>query len=95
MLLVLVDILNIIINVIVMLIIVQFIFGLLLMFNVISMRNGGVAQIYSALNALLEPLYAPVRRILPDTGAMDFSPLVVLIGLQIIQRVLEYAAVSI
>lgn len=41
-----------------------------------------------ALDRLLEPLYAPIRRILPQTGMLDFSPLVLIILVQIVSRLL-------
>ena len=40
------------------------------------------------LDRILEPLYAPIRRILPRTGMIDFSPLVLLILIQIIETLL-------
>ena len=49
----------------------------------------GVAAIWQALNALLEPILRPVRRLLPNTGAIDFSPLVVIIGLNILSMLLS------
>jgi YggT family protein len=86
-----IDILGMIINVIVMLVIVQFIIGLLFAFNVVSSRNEFLFQIYRSINALLEPVLRPIRRIMPDTGAIDFSPLVLILGLTIVQRVLLYS----
>ena len=67
------------------LVIVQFVLGLLIAFNVVNMSNQFVSAIWTALNALLQPLLAPIRRIMPNTGAIDFSPLVLIIGLQILQ----------
>ena len=86
-----IDILGMIINVIVMLVIVQFIIGLLFAFNVVSSRNEFLFQIYRSINSLLEPVLRPIRRVMPDTGAIDFSPLVLILGLTIIQRVLLYS----
>ena len=40
------------------------------------------------VNALTEPLMAPVRRLLPPMGGLDFSPLVVIIGIGAVQRIL-------
>jgi YggT family protein len=37
---------------------------------------------------ITDPILAPVRRIMPSTGMLDFSPMVVLILLQVLQRVL-------
>lgn len=85
-----IDILGMLINVIVMLVIIQFIIGLLFAFNVINQRNEFLWQVYNSINSLLEPVLAPIRRILPQTGTIDFSPLVLIIGLQIFMRVLIY-----
>jgi YggT family protein len=40
------------------------------------------------LDSLLEPFYAPIRRLLPPVGMIDFSPLVLIILVQIISRLL-------
>lgn len=82
------QILEVITNVFVMLIIVQFIIGLLLAFNVINTSNQFVVAIYQSINSLLDPILAPIRRVLPSTGAIDFSPLVLLIGLQVVMIIL-------
>ena len=84
------------IQVIVMLVIVQFVMSLLISFNVINMHNDFVAAIWKAVNALLEPILAPIRKIMPDTGAIDFSPMVLIVLLQILRIVLgnlAYAAI--
>jgi YggT family protein len=85
---VLVDILVMITNVLVMLIIVQFVIGLLFAFNVVSPSNEFLRQVYDSINRLLEPVLRPIRNIMPATGAIDFSPLVLIIGLQVLIRVL-------
>jgi YggT family protein len=84
-----------IISVIVMLVIIQFIIGLLFSFNVVSSRNEFLFQIYRSINALLDPVLSPIRRVMPDTGAIDFSPLVLVLGLTIIQRVLLSALLGV
>ena len=76
-------------NVLVMLIIIQFIIGLLLAFNVINSSNQFLTSFYEAINRLLEPIYRPIRRILPATGALDFSPLVLIIVLNVILIILK------
>jgi YggT family protein len=83
------QILGMLINAFVMLIIIQFIIGLLFAFNVINTGNQFLLQVYNSINALLEPVLAPIRRILPQTGAMDFSPLVLILGLNAIMIVLN------
>jgi len=85
---VLVDILVMLTNVLVMLIIVQFVIGLLFAFNVVSPSNDFLRQVYDSINRLLEPVLRPIRNIMPNTGAIDFSPLVLILGLQILTRVM-------
>ncbi|MEQ5787871.1 YggT family protein [Erythrobacter sp. NFXS35] len=85
---VLVDLLGMLTQVLVMLIIVQFVIGLLFAFNVVSPSNEFLRQVYDSINRLLEPVLRPIRNIMPDTGAIDFSPLVLIFGLQAIILVL-------
>jgi YggT family protein len=75
-----------------MLVIVQFVLSLLISFNVVSMHNDIVAAIWRAVNALLEPVLAPVRRIMPATGMIDLSPMVLIIVLTIIQIIFKNLA---
>lgn len=84
----LIQIVDLLISVLVMLIIVQFVIGLLLAFNVINASNEFVVAIYRSINSLLEPVLAPIRRVLPNTGSIDFSPLVLILALQLILIVL-------
>lgn len=84
-----VDILVMLTNVLVMLIIVQFIIGLLFAFNVVAPSNEFLRQVYELINRLLEPVLRPIRNLMPNTGAIDFSPLVLILGLQILIRVLD------
>ena len=52
------------------------------------------AAIYRAVNSLLEPILRPIRRIMPDTGAIDFSPLVLIVLLNIVNIVLGNLALA-
>jgi len=40
------------------------------------------------LNRIVDPLLAPIRRVLPPVGMIDFSPLVLLILIQIAGRII-------
>jgi YggT family protein len=90
----LVDITAYLINLIVMLVIAQFVLSLLINFNVVNTHNDFVAALWKAVNALLDPILTPVRRIMPDTGPIDFSPMVLIVGLTILQKVLVHAAIA-
>jgi YggT family protein len=82
------------ISLIVMLVIVQFVLSLLISFNVVSMHNDIVASLWRAINALLDPILAPVRRIMPETGMIDLSPMVLIIGLTIVQIIFKNLALA-
>ena len=77
--------LAILLNVAWWIIIVQAILSWLIAFNVINTSNDIIRSIWVALDRLTEPLYRPIRRIMPDLGALDLSPMVVLIIIIILQ----------
>lgn len=79
----------------VMLIIIQFVIGLLFAFNVVSTSNQFLMQVYQSINSLLDPILRPIRNIMPNTGAIDFSPLVLIIGLQILLAVIRNVAFAV
>jgi YggT family protein len=70
------------------LIFAHFIMSWLLAFNVLNPRQQFVQQVWGGLSRLLEPVYRPVRRILPRMGGLDLAPLVVLIGIYALEIVL-------
>lgn len=59
-------------------------------FNVMNRSNPYVRQIAYGLNALTEPLLRPIRRVLPDLGGLDISPIFLLIGLQFVRYLIGY-----
>lgn len=65
---VLIPILELFANLIITVVIVQFILGLLISFNVVSYHNQLVSSLWTALNAILDPILAPIKRRLPNTG---------------------------
>ena len=79
---------------IVIVVIVQFVLSLLISFNVVNMHNDFVAAIWRAVNAILDPILNPIRRIMPNTGMLDLSPMVLIIGLVVLQKILYGVAVS-
>jgi YggT family protein len=73
------EILQLILGVVFLIMIIHIIMSWLINFQVLNMRQPLVAQIWHGLNQLLEPMYRPIRRMLPDTGALDLAPLVAFI----------------
>lgn len=82
------------ISLIVTLVIVQFVLSLLISFNVVNTHNDFVAAVWRAVNAILDPILAPIRRFMPNTGAIDFSPMALLVLLQIVQIILRNLAMG-
>ena len=66
-------------------IIAQAILSWLVAFNVINTYNEFVRSFLGALDRITEPLYRPFRKILPDFGGLDFSPLIVLLLIIIVK----------
>ncbi|MDA0819932.1 MAG: YggT family protein [Proteobacteria bacterium] len=89
--LVIYEILSILTSALIMLIIIQFIIGLLFAFNVVNASNDFLMAFYNSIQRLLDPVLRPIRNVLPQTGAIDFSPLVLIIGMQILMVVVRSA----
>ena len=70
------------------LIFAHFILSWLISFQVLNLRQPLVQQIWYTLQRILEPLYAPIRRFMPDLGGIDLSPIVVLLGLEALRIIL-------
>ena len=70
------------------LVLAQVILSWLINFQVLNLRQPIVAQIWDGLNRLFEPIYRPIRRLLPDLGGIDLSPLVLLLGIYAIRIVI-------
>ena len=85
---ILIQILELLSSVLITVVIVQFVLRLLISFNVVSMSNQFVSAIYQSLNAILDPVLRPIRKIMPDTGMIDFSPIVLIFGLRVLMIIL-------
>ncbi|MDR6263431.1 MULTISPECIES: YggT family protein [Rhodobacterales] len=77
-----------ILNVAWWILIAHIVIGWLVNFQVLNLRQPIVAQIYFGLNRLLEPVYEPIRRFLPTAGGMDFSPIVVFLGIVVLRIII-------
>ena len=60
----------------------------LVAFNVINTRNDVVRSIWNTLNGLTEPLLAPIRRVLPATGGVDISPVLLFLAILLVERMI-------
>lgn len=77
-------------NVVTTAVIVQFVLSLLISFNVVNFHNQLVSALWQALNAILDPILNPIRKRMPATGALDLSPIVLLLLIQIVIIILSY-----
>ncbi|WP_354307793.1 YggT family protein [Sphingomonas trueperi] len=83
----LLQIVQVVLNIVWWIIVIQAVLSWLIAFNVINTHSDFVRAVWTALQRMTEPLYRPIRRILPDFGALDISPLVVLLILYILQNI--------
>ena len=65
----------------------------LVAFNVVNAANPLVGSILRVLDALTEPVFRQVRRVIPPFGGLDLSPLVVLIALWFLERVVIWLTI--
>ncbi len=84
----LIQIIQVLLNVVWWIIMVQFVLSLLIVFNVINTSNNFVSSLHYGLDRLTEPMYRPLRRVLPNISGIDLAPLVVLIVIRILDSVI-------
>lgn len=80
-----------------LIIIVSVIMSWLIGFGIVNPYNQIARTVWNFLQAITEPALRPIRRLLPDFGGIDISPIVLLIALQFLQRVIltnAYQALS-
>lgn len=83
------QILMLLIGVVKFIVIAHIIMSWLINFGVLNMAQPLVAQIWDGLNRLLQPIYDPIRRFLPNMGGLDLAPLVVILGVYALEIVLR------
>lgn len=59
-------------------------------FNIVNLGNPAIRQIAAVIDALTEPLLAPIRRFLPNLGGIDISPVILILGLLFVKRFVIY-----
>lgn len=70
-------------------VIAHIIMSWLISFGVLNLHQPVVGQIWDGLNRLLQPIYDPIRRILPNMGGLDLAPLVVILGILALEIILR------
>lgn len=90
----LIGILQLLLTVLTWIIIAQVIISWLFAFNVINPHSGFMRSLVDALDKITAPLYRPIRKVLPDFGGIDFSPLVLILAIAIVSRLLGGVAME-
>ena len=70
-----------ILDIVYFVLVVHIIMSWLINFQVLNTRQPLVAQIWHGINQLLEPIYRPIRKLLPAMGGIDFTPIVAFVGI--------------
>ena len=83
-----IDILQLLLWVLSWIVIAQVIISWLFAFNVINPTSGFMRALVEALDKITAPLYRPIRKVMPDFGGIDFSPLVLLLAIAIVSKLL-------
>ena len=78
---------NLVIQLYVYIVIASAVMSWLIAFNVINPYNQFVRSLWQAFNALTEPLLRPIRRMLPDLGGVDISPMILILACWFVQYV--------
>ncbi len=89
----LIQILLLILDIVWFIILAHVIMSWLINFQVLNLHQQLVATIWYGLNRILEPLYGPIRRVLPAMGGLDLAPLIVLVAVYALRIVLINNAV--
>jgi YggT family protein len=88
------SIIDMVLQVLVWVIIAQIIISWLVAFNVINTQSNFVRTLLDALDRLTAPLYRPIRKVMPDFGGIDFSPIVLILAIQILRKLNEGLALE-
>ena len=88
------NIIDMILQLLVWIIIGQVVISWLVALNVINTSSPFVRTLLNGLDRLTAPLYRPIRRIMPDFGGLDFSPIVLILAIQIVRMLVEGLALE-
>jgi len=72
-------------------IIIQAVLSWLIAFDVINRHNQLVQSFWHFSNSLTEPILRPIRNVIPPIGGVDITPIIALIGLELIKKLLCWA----
>lgn len=69
-------------------IIVQVVVSWLIVFEVINVKNAKAQNLIALMKKATDPVFTPIRKVIPPIGGIDITPIIVILGLSLIQRAL-------
>ena len=75
-------------------VIISAILSWLVVFDIVNRRNRVVYLIGDSFHRLTEPALRPIRRVMPDLGGLDISPVVLILGLIFLRDVVIYGWIA-
>ena len=81
---------DVLLSLVIFIMIAQIIVSWLLAFNILNMSNQFVAMVANALYQITDPLLRPIRRMLPNFGGLDISPIILFLAIYFIRLVVLY-----
>ena len=85
----LLEVILVVLQIYVWLVIAQAVVSWLIAFNVVNTRNQFVAMAWDFLYRITEPVLGPIRRLMPNLGGIDISPVILILLIFFIERVIE------
>ena len=79
---------NSLISIYIWIVIASVVLSWLVNFNIVNPYNPAVRAVQNFCYQLTEPLLGPIRRLMPDLGGLDISPLVLLLGIELLRSVI-------
>ena len=84
------EVILIVLDLYVWLLIASAILSWLIAFNVVNTRNQFVAAVAEFLYRITEPVLAPIRRLMPNLGGLDISPIILILIIILVQKLIAY-----
>ena len=84
----LLSIISFIIHIYLLIVVAQVLISWLVAFDIVNASNEAAIRLTTLLNKFTDPVFKPIRKYVPPIGGMDFTPLIVIIGLQLIPSLL-------
>lgn len=75
-----------VLDILVIVLVVNIVLSWLIAFNIVNARNQFVAAIWRLSSSLLDPFLNPIRRVLPNLGGLDLSPIVFFLVVQFVRN---------